>query len=107
MFEAGQNFKVSGGTFSDVGQNQNIYNMQTALFIGDSISSRVQQAKSHGSQEQLQALSASINTLLSTLDTEYIAGRLLESNTSDSDALKNLNLYVDPPNLEQSLSSKP
>lgn len=97
-FDTGQNLKVSGGSFNDVGQNQNIYNMQTALFIGGSISSRLQQAESHGSREQLQALSASINTLLSTLDTEYRAERLLESNTSD--ALKNLNSYVDPPNPE-------
>jgi hypothetical protein len=105
MFDTGQNFKVSGGTFNDVGQNQNIYNMQTALFIGGSISSMVQETESHSSREQLQALGAFINTMLSTLDAEYCAGRLLESNPSD--ALNNLNSYVGPPDLERSFSSRP
>jgi hypothetical protein len=102
MFDTGQNFEVSGGIFNDVGQNQTIYNIQAALSTASIISSMVQQAES--SREQLQALGTSINALLSTLDTEYRAGRLLESNTSD--ALKNLNSYVDPPNLERSFPSK-
>ena len=100
---AAHNVEAHHGTFNDVGQNQYNYNIQiaplrSALSTAAIISSIVQQAES--SREQLQVLGASINTLLSTLRAEYFAGRLLENNNSD--ALKNLNSYVNPVNLGRS-----
>ena len=109
-FPAAHDFEVSGAMFNDVRQNQYIYNIQgasleSALSTARIISSMVQQVEN--SREQLQVLGTSINTLLSTLDTEYSAGRLSKCNTSF--ALQNLNTYVDHLELvnpEQSSSPK-
>jgi hypothetical protein len=94
-FAEAHNFEVSDTMFNDV-RNQYIYNIQgasieSALSTARMISSMIQQVEN--SREQLQVLGTSINTLLSTLNSEYCAGRLSKSNTSF--ALQNLNTYVD------------
>jgi hypothetical protein len=99
-FTGAQNANASHGTFNDVGNNQFNFNvslansaspcLEPAFSTTSFISSMVQQAT--GSREQLQALAASVGTLLKTLDAEYCAGRL--SDTGTSMALDNLNTYV-------------
>jgi hypothetical protein len=96
-FAGAQNANASHGMFNDVGQNQ--YNcifqlapLKSAFNTARDISSMVQQVE--GSRKQLQVLATSIGTLLGTLDAEYCAGRLSETNTSF--ALENLIAYVDP-----------
>ena len=107
-FYKAHDFKVSNGQFNDVLGNQSIYNIQgatleSALSTARMIDSTVQHVQN--SREQLQVLGASINTLLSTLDREYRAGQILESNTSL--ALQNLNMcvhHIKVMNLERSSS---
>jgi len=95
-FAGAHNVDAPHGIFNDVGQNQYNYNfqlspLQPAFSVARSISSTVQHAES--SREQLQGLAVSIHTLLRTLNAEYCTGRLSETDTS---ALENLNVYVEP-----------
>jgi hypothetical protein len=80
------------GTFNNVGGNQYncIVQLEPAFLAASAISSIVQQTEA--SQEQLQILSTSIDTLLKTLDSEYRSGQLLK--TATSFALENLTKYV-------------
>jgi hypothetical protein len=94
-FPRAHNVDISEGVVNDVGNDQ--YNcifqlapLESAFSTAGDISSLVQRVE--GSREQLQALAASINTLLRTIDSEYCAGRLLEANTSL--ALEHLAVYV-------------
>jgi hypothetical protein len=92
-FAGAHNADASHGTFNDVGQSQfnNCVFLASAFSAAKDISCLVPQVE--GSREQLQVLATSIETLLRTLDAEYSAGRLLETNTSL--ALHNLTVYVD------------
>jgi hypothetical protein len=98
-FTGANNVDASHGLINDVGRNQfnqcifQLAPLESAFNIASDISSVVQQLQG-GSREQLQVLAASISTLLRTLNTEYCAGRLSESNSSF--ALEKLTTYVDP-----------
>jgi len=92
-FLSAQHVDAPRSTFSNVGQNQ--YNVGTiqlapAFSAATFIASMVQQVQS--CRQQIAALVSSIDTLLKTLDAEYLAGRLLVPQTSGT--LQNLNKYV-------------
>ena len=91
-----QNLNIPKGVFTDVARDQFIFNLNQShsplgpLFsVSNVISSMAAHAKA--SQEQIKALAASIEALLKMLETEYHAGRLLE--TQSSVALESLQRY--------------
>lgn len=95
-----QNADVSKSTFNDVRQNQ--YNVGTIqLASSPCLANAISEAtftasivkQVQASREQIAGLASYIELLLTTLDAEYLAGRLLESKTSA--ALETLNQYVD------------
>lgn len=97
-FAGAQNADASKSTFNDVRRNQiNVGTIQLASPSLVTASSIINFAASmaqnvQASRQQIAALVSSIETLLKTLDAEYLAGRLLASQTSV--ALENLNQYV-------------
>lgn len=97
-FASAHNVDASKCMFNDVRQNQ--YNVGTiqlassclspAFTMATFVASMVQQVQA--SRKQTASLVYSVGILLKTLDAEYLAGRLLVSQTSV--ALENLNQYV-------------
>jgi hypothetical protein len=101
-FAGAQNPDASKSVFNDVGLNQiNIGNVNVASSPGlapafseaSLIASTLKQIQTN--RQQFSGLMSSIETLLQTLDSEYLADRLLESQTSVS--LQNLTRYVCTP----------
>jgi hypothetical protein len=117
MLACAQAVTAPGGAFSDVGQNQynssyNYIGPNIQLVLSPELSPHLDLAKfiskmapqTQTNQEQIQALSAFIGSLLATLDAEYQSGRLLEARTSL--ALKKLYKYAEMITM-QKIAAKP
>jgi hypothetical protein len=115
ILASAQAVTAPGGAFTDIGQNQYNHNYtgpNVQLVVSPELSPHFDLAKfisrmapqTQTNQGQIQALSASIGTLLAILDAEYQSGRLLEARTSL--ALEKLCKYAEI-TVMQKMTAKP